>query len=757
MSLHLAGMTILVLTTEPAAFADLARELNGAPGLGYAHDLESGVSLLSRSWPLVVVDHGLAGDTTADLVAAAVAAGQRVVVATRRPTLPLTLSVLRAGAIDVLALPLDAQRVRELAAPVSAEAAVEDAASETATASLIGESPALLDAFRTSARAAEADVPVLIVGETGTGKELLARVIHENGARGAAPFVVVNCAAIPAHLLESELFGHEPGALAGTFGRRVGRVQRAQGGTLFLDEIGALAPPLQAKLMRLLQQGVAEAVGAESPQTVDVRLIAATHFDLAEAVAGERFRADLYYALRAVEIVLPPLRERGDDVRLLVQHFLRELSQSYGRDVRQVDAEAMERLQRFTWPSNDDLRIYSTGATFFGPVTTSGTIIDRRYGSFREGYTERAGRIPLPELAELDKLRGQASAGGMAFTGGMTAASGRATTRIEFAARDLNGDGDVSDDHEGFIRVYQSNDTEWLIGANDDNDMRDSETCGHWHADGRFYVADDHPNSGADRWSSALSSGARCFLGGADQIGNGFRANDGRGAWIPRGVAPPPAFSAQPDAGYLFPITRALNPSFKGVIHVTGDVAISGVLRGRVTVAASGDIIIADDITYAINPGVGSCDDILGLFAGGNIVVANTPLNAPWPRSSGSTPITFDDTSDEHIHAFLLTLGIFTVQDYAGGPDREEWCEASRHGRGCLYLTGGIIQRTRGAVGTSGATGYVKRYSYDACGERQPPPYFPTTGKFSRGAYLEVDPTNFDIGAYFGMLTAGGQ
>ena len=407
--------------------------------------------------------------------------------------------------------------------------------------------------------------------------------------------------------------------------------------------------------------------------------------------------------------------------------------------------------------SNDDLRIYSTGATFFGPVTTSGTIIDRRYGSFREGYTERAGRIPLPEVAELDKLRGQASAGGTAFTGGMTAASGRATTRIEFAARDLNGDGDVSDDHEGFIRVYQSNDTEWLIGANDDNDMRDSETCGHWHADGRFYVADDHPNFGADRWTNALSSGARCFLGGADQIGNGFRANDGRGAWIPRGVAPPPAFSAQPDAGYLFPITRALNPSFKGVIHVTGDVAISGVLRGRVTVAASGDIIIADDITYAINPGVGSCDDILGLFAGGNIVVANTPLNAPWPRSSGSTPITFDDTSDEHIHAFLLTLGIFTVQDYAGGPDREEWCEASRHGRGCLYLTGGIIQRTRGAVGTSGGTGYVKRYSYDACGERQPPPYFPTTGKFSRGAYLEVDPTNFDIGAYFGMLTAGGQ
>jgi DNA-binding NtrC family response regulator len=408
-------MTILVLTTEHAAIADLERELNEAHALQLAHDLETGVELLQRAWSLVIVDHGLTGDTTAEVVAAAVAMGQRVVVATQRPTLPLTLSVLRAGALDVLALPLDPSRVRELAGPVAATVAEAERATETATASLIGESRALLDAFRTSARAAETDVPVLIVGETGTGKELLARVIHENSLRAAAPFVTVNCAAIPSHLLESELLGHEPGALAGTFGRRVGRAQRAHGGSLFLDEIGALAAPLQAKLIRLLQHGVVEPIGAESPQPIDVRLIAATHFDLADAVAGERFRSDLYYALRAVEIALPPLRERGDDIRLLAHHFLRELSRSYGRDVRQIDAEAMERLQRFTWPGN--IRQLRSALARAVVLADGDTLHASHLPPEILGVPPRP-RTPAGEFASLAKLERQHIEDALALTAG---------------------------------------------------------------------------------------------------------------------------------------------------------------------------------------------------------------------------------------------------------------------------------------------------------------------------------------------------
>ena len=418
--------------------------------------------------------------------------------------------------------------------------------------------------------------------------------------------------------------------------------------------------------------------------------------------------------------------------------------------------------------TNDELKIYASGATFHGPVSTARDIQGRGYGDFRNTVDEDANRIPMPQLADLMALRAQAQAGGTAFAGDFAGAYGQATTRIEFVAVDLDGNGDTRGADEGFVRVYRSNDAAWVVGSGGiGNTMRASRNCGDRHG-GVFRSAAVHPSGGQpanapvnDDWTAAVTSNSRaCYLGGAPELFGGFVVNDGTGQWQRWNGPVDARLRAQrgAEADYLFPITRPLNPSFKGVIYVAGDVAVSGRLRGRVTVAAEGDIVIADDVVYATNPAMGTCDDILGLFAGGDAIVANTPINAPWRRSNNQAYFSYDDTTDEFIHAFVLTLNVFTVESYDDGSIRDERCEGDRIGRGCLYLTGGIIQSTRGAVGTqqnNGGTGYLKRYSYDACGATQPPPYFPTTGVFGRGARYDVDPNGFDVDAYYEQYTAG--
>lgn len=412
--------------------------------------------------------------------------------------------------------------------------------------------------------------------------------------------------------------------------------------------------------------------------------------------------------------------------------------------------------------SNDYIKIYNTGATFFGTVTTAKTVQGRQYGTFKQGYTERAAPIAFPQTADLEKLHTQATAGGTAITGTLGGGDGQATTRIEFVALDLNGDGDSTDADEGFIRVYQSNDPAWVVGDvpgdYGSKGLRNSENCGHYHPDGTFVPASGHPTTGSDSWVASVSSSTRrCYLGGADSLWGAFQATDAHGQWLPWAgpVSPLLAAAGRTDAQYLWPINRALNPSFKGVIYVQGKVAISGVLRGRVTLAATGNIIIADDIVYATNPGAGTCADLLGLFSGNDVIVADNTLNSPIKPSSGSNRFTYDDTKDEFIDGVVLALDVFTVENYDGGSTKDEKCENKLWGRGCLYLTGGIIQRTRGAVGTIGSpggTGYLKRYSYDVCAYTNPPPYFPTTGHFASGRYFEVNPAGFDIATYFASL-----
>jgi transcriptional regulator with GAF, ATPase, and Fis domain len=193
---------------------------------------------------------------------------------------------------------------------------------------------------------------VLIQGETGTGKELIARAIHQRSRYRDRPLVKVNCAALPAGLVESELFGHEKGAFTGAVARKIGRFELADGGTIFLDEIGELPLELQAKLLRILQEGEFERVGGSHTITVNVRVIAATNRDLATAVQAGSFRADLFYRLHVFPLTLPPLRERKDDIPLLVECFLAGMAQKLGKPLRCLSEESMTRMMRYAWPGN---------------------------------------------------------------------------------------------------------------------------------------------------------------------------------------------------------------------------------------------------------------------------------------------------------------------------------------------------------------------------------------------------------------------
>jgi DNA-binding NtrC family response regulator len=217
---------------------------------------------------------------------------------------------------------------------------------------IVGSCPAMREVYKAIGRVAAQEVPVLITGESGTGKELVARAIYQHGPRAKASFLALNCAAIPENLLESELFGHEKGAFTGADRRRIGKFEQCHGGTLFLDEVGDMPLALQAKMLRVLQEQVFERVGGNETVRTDVRLIAATNRDLKAWSAEGKFRPDLYYRLGVFTIHLPPLRERGDDLPMLVRHYLRRFSRELGREVHEVAPEALERLRRCPWPGN---------------------------------------------------------------------------------------------------------------------------------------------------------------------------------------------------------------------------------------------------------------------------------------------------------------------------------------------------------------------------------------------------------------------
>ena len=412
--------------------------------------------------------------------------------------------------------------------------------------------------------------------------------------------------------------------------------------------------------------------------------------------------------------------------------------------------------------TNDVLKIYASGATFRGHVTTAEHVSGAQYGQFLEGYEEHVPRIDLPETAELDRLRGYASAGGTAFVAPNGGNASEARIRIEFVAVDLDGNGQANGENEGFFRVYTSTRGDWMMAHEPGAGWPSSENCGTL-AGAVLTSANATPGNNADRRASMKRVNSRCFLGGAPELTGGVFMGvtpGNRGQWVARPFpiqgGMPAALAARADRDFLFPLGHDLNPSFKGVIHVTGRVAISGTLRGRVTLAATGDILIADDLTYTNSPGGGNCADILGLFSGGSVRMADNAVNTPQrPDGPGGAYFSYDDTSSEFLHAVILALDEFTADNFGAGPTATEPCEGAARGRGCLYLGGGVIQRTRGGVGTTAGHGYLKRYSYDSCAYSNPPPYFPTTGRFSRARYYEIDPVGFDPATFYARWTAG--
>ena len=406
--------------------------------------------------------------------------------------------------------------------------------------------------------------------------------------------------------------------------------------------------------------------------------------------------------------------------------------------------------------SNSNIKIRETGATFHGPVTTAGVFEGAQYATFLDDTLSQATPILMPTSSQLTRLHDRATPGHMAFSATAGGTSGQSTMRIHFISRDVDMDGI----EEGFIRVYHSPKPEWVSGniwyssaADYATQFANTRNCGHYEDNGRFNIAASdtafHPPI------SVLSddSDVRCFLGGADELWKGeFTPVDTWGQWMPYPGTVHPDVADEDDGDYLFPLDRELNPGFRGVIYVSGKVVVSGTVRARVTVAASGNIIIGDDIVYHTNPGSGTCTDMLGLFSGAQIVIANNTLNAPRQKPDGSGGwLTYDESRDEHIHGALLALDQITAESPGSGSTSAQPCDGTAWGRGCLYVTGGLIQKTRGAV-SSGGAGYLKRYTHDTCAFTDPPPYFPTTGHFSRSRYYEVDPSGLDVAAYFRAL-----
>ena len=270
------------------------------------------------------------------------------------------IEAMKLGGYDYLLKPLDVEELRKLVHRAFAARRMMQQPVEIPTEPevcaidhLVGRSPLMQDVYKAIGRVATQDVTVLVLGESGTGKELVARAICHHSPRRDAPFLAVNCAALPDSLLESELFGHEKGAFTGADRQRVGKFEQCSGGTIFLDEIGDMSPLVQSKVLRLLQQQRFERVGGNKTITTDVRIIAATNCDLSEFVRQGKFREDLYYRLHGFAIELPPLRARGDDIALLLEHFLAVFSHELDRqDVEGISPDAVELLVSYPWPGN---------------------------------------------------------------------------------------------------------------------------------------------------------------------------------------------------------------------------------------------------------------------------------------------------------------------------------------------------------------------------------------------------------------------
>lgn len=493
--------------------------------------------------------------------------------------------------------------------------------------------------------------------------------------------------------------------------------------------------------------------------------------------------------------------------------------------------------------SNDVIRV-SSGTPrpeFRDSVWTGATVINAGAGTFAKGYLENQQKIFLPSTSTLSRLRTIARRGNLAFDAPTSGNEQTARMRLEFVAVDLNGDGDATDDDEGFVRVYEADAdgingqvsgkawlrADYMPGPYQGNGSSTAgqlatqgdrgANCGDWHAMDASGVAQFFPimvhrranfavqlaarlrqlnpaltvaqaNAQAaahanDAGKSILTQpGARCYLGGdphlaaverGDTVTIGgdtttFTASGLGGRWLPYPGSVTSRLAAaravQGDAAYFFPITRDYDDNVRGVVQVNGTVGVSGIVNGKVTLHVAGNLVILDDITYAVPPGgmtpegLPNCDDIFGMVSNQDIVVADNALLTPVDHDliGGTVERPMKPNPGLFVHGISMAINTsFRVENYNAGPTTAVSCLGQPRGRGCLNVDGGILQLERGPVGLVGAEGFTKRYAYDRCGASNPPPYFPTTGRYTDNRVTEVDPVNFDIARWFEERQAG--
>jgi two-component system nitrogen regulation response regulator GlnG len=355
---------ILVVDDEEMirfAFEQFLNDEGHTPVL--AKDAETALEQIEAHRPeIAFLDYRLPGDDGLVVLNSMkqLAPNMAVVFMTAFGTMDVVIRAMQLGAYEYVTKPLDLERVRTLINRIlegkrSLAALKENGETpgfEAPLDRMVGKGAAMQEVFKMIGLLTTQDVTVLVTGESGVGKELVARAIHENSPRQKHPYVAVNCGAMPENLLEAEMFGYEKGAFTGAESRKPGKFEVAEGGSIFLDEIGELQPALQVKLLRVLQERSFDRIGGNTPIHTDARIIAATNKDLYQEVALGRFRKDLFYRLYLVHIEIPPLRERADDIPLLVEHFIRKANLELGRRVRDVTEEAMKRLMTYQWPGN---------------------------------------------------------------------------------------------------------------------------------------------------------------------------------------------------------------------------------------------------------------------------------------------------------------------------------------------------------------------------------------------------------------------
>ena len=358
------SLRIVIVDDEPAQ-----RELIGGFLTKQGHEVfaaGSGAEALAhardRQVDLLLSDCRMPGMSGPDLLQKIRAVNPEIplILMTAYGTVETAVQAMKDGAADYLTKPLDLEELLVRVGRVTEQARLRSEVRELQRQlierhrleGIIGESGRMQEVLALVTRVAPSDATVLIRGESGIGKELIARAIHFNSRRAAGPLVSLNCAALPEQLLESELFGHERGAFTGAVAQRKGRFEQADGGTIFLDEIGDLSPTLQVKLLRVLQEREFERVGGNKTVSVDVRVLAATHRDLEQAMRDGTFREDLYYRLNVVTIQIPPLRDRREDIPLLLDHFLRKFAEKNRRDVTGLTAAARDAFLKYDYPGN---------------------------------------------------------------------------------------------------------------------------------------------------------------------------------------------------------------------------------------------------------------------------------------------------------------------------------------------------------------------------------------------------------------------